>query len=274
MAPTRWHLSGEASLAALDLLYVHAEVLGIEERDDGYEVWLDGVAPAAVTALAGALLAPLPVTPDLFAHTGRERDAPILVAADLCVRPPWVPTPAGFAGIDLVVPRGFAFGSGEHGSTRAALAALHGAWPSAPVASLVDVGTGSGILAAYGRARGVPVLTACDIEFDAVRAARELIPGLGVVCGGPETLALEAEIVVANMTAAELDATFPSLLRLRQATGMLVVSGLRVGAPEQAIRARAAAGGLAPTGRRDECEGFVALGFVALGFRAAASGRR
>lgn len=263
MAPTRWHLSGEASLAALDLLYVHAEVLGIEERDDGYEVWLAGVVPFAVTALAGVVLAPLPVTPDLFLHTGREHDAPILVAADLCVRPPWVPTPAGFTGVDLVVPRGFAFGSGEHGSTRAALAALHGAWPSASVASLVDVGTGSGILAAYGRARGVPVLTACDIEFDAVRAARELIPGLGVVCGGPETLATKAEIVVANMTSAELEATFPALLRLRARDGLLVLSGLRVGAPEHAMRARAAAAGLASTGQRAECEGFVALGFRA-----------
>jgi ribosomal protein L11 methyltransferase len=213
--------------------------------------------------MAGVILVALPVTPDLFGHTGRETDAPILVAEDLCVRPPWVPGPAGFAGIELVVPRGVGFGSGEHGSTRAALAALHGAWPQRTVARLVDVGTGSGILAAYGRARGALAIVACDIELDAVRAARDLVSGLAVVCGGPEVLAIEADIVVANMTAAELEATLASLRRLCAPLGLLVVSGLRIGTPEQAFTARATAAGLAPTGRRVECEGFAALVFTA-----------
>ncbi len=262
MAPTRWHLSGHACGAALDLLFVHADVIGVEERDDGFEVWLEGPAPAAVSHLQDVALTPLPITADLFGHTGREADAPIAIAADLCVRPPWVAPPPGFQGIELVVPRGLAFGSGEHGSTRAALVALHAAWPKAPVASLIDVGTGSGILAAYGRARGVPTITACDVERDAVVAARALVPGLRGVCGGPETLATEAEIVVANMTSAELGATLPSLLRLRAAQGLLVVSGLRAGGEEDAFTARVEGAGLVSHAARFERDGFVARVFT------------
>lgn len=246
--------------AALDLLHVQADVLGVEERADALEVWLAADPPAALAAFAVAVEV-LPITPDLFAHTGREHDVPVLVAPDLCVRPPWVERPAGFVGVDVVVPRGSAFGSGEHASTRAALLALHRAWP-ARVDTLLDVGTGSGILARYGATRGARRCFACDIERPAARAAADLVPGLRAVCGGPEVFSLSVDLLVANMTAAELAATLPELRRLWCGRGLFVLSGLRGATQVDACLAAQHAHGFGPPQRLDVDE-FTALWWTA-----------
>src|SRR5688500_18810762 len=99
-----FELRGAAAADALDWLHVHADVLGALEGDEAITVWLDGALPElpfrAVTMHEIELDATAP------AVTGLEHDAPIVVADDLLVRPPWVERPAGFRGIELVVPRG------------------------------------------------------------------------------------------------------------------------------------------------------------------------
>lgn len=258
----RLRLGGEAAAreAALDFLHVQADVLGVEERDDAIEVWLAAAPPVGLDDFA-VTVTPLPITDDLFAHTGLEHDAPVLVAPDLCVRPPWVDSPPGFTGVELVVPRGSAFGSGEHASTRAALLALHRAWPG-PVDTLIDVGTGSGILALYGHRRGARRCIACDIESPAARAARDLVPGLHATCSGPEVFALTADLLVANMTAAELGATLPELRRLWLGRGLFVLSGLRGPAQVEGCLAAQRAAGFGAPARLDVDE-FTALWWTA-----------
>lgn len=222
-APRVFRIAGAAAAEALDWLHVHAEVQGAMEEDDAVTVWLDGDLPEL--PFAGLAVAELAV-PEGPAVTGLENDAPILVAPDLLVRPPWVDRPAGFTGVELVVPRGNAFGSGEHASTQAALCCLHAVW-DAP-ASFADVGTGSGILALYAHARGCAALQACDVEPEAVAAARDLLPGAHIRLGGPEGLG-PADLVVANLTAAELHAALPAVLSLWTGRSPLVLSGMRDG---------------------------------------------
>lgn len=207
---------------ALDWLHVHADLQGVLEEDGKLTVWLAGDLPEL--PMPGFAVRELAVAPDAPLVTGLEDDRAIVVADDLLVRPPWVPRPAGFTGVELVVPRGSAFGSGEHASTQAALCCLHAVW-DAP-ASLADVGTGSGILALYALVRGCPSLQACDIEAPAVAAARDLLPGAAVHLGGPDLLA-PADCVVANMTAAELHATLPTILDRWTRASALVLSGMR-----------------------------------------------
>ncbi|MFO1077564.1 MAG: 50S ribosomal protein L11 methyltransferase [Planctomycetota bacterium] len=215
-------LTGADREALLDWLHVHAEPLGVVEEDEALTVFL--AAPPPPPPPFEAAMQERAIDPRALAATGLERDAAIAVADDLLVRPPWVPRPAGFAGIELVVPRGAAFGSGEHASTQAALRCLHALW-NGP-ASCADVGTGSGILLYYCRARGAADLRGCDIEGPAVAAARELLPGARIELGGPELLA-PADCVIANLTAAELHAALPELLRLWNGRGPLVLSGMR-----------------------------------------------
>jgi len=218
-----FRLVGRGAARALDRLHVHADVRGALEEDGAVTVWRRGPLPPF--ARRGVRVAELPAARANATATGRERDRAIRVADDLLVRPPWVRAPRRFTGIELVVPRGMAFGSGEHASTRAALRTLHATWR--PAASFADVGTGSGILALYAARRGCPRIAACDVDPDAVAAARALLPGAVVVRGGPERLARRADVVAANMTAAELRGALPAILAHWTGRGPLVLAGMR-----------------------------------------------
>jgi hypothetical protein len=254
--------SEPALCAALNVLLVRADVRGIEERPDEREVWLAQAWPDGVVLPADVEVRELTVHAAQFAHTGRERDAAILIAPDLCVRPPWVPRPTGFAGVELVVPRGGAFGSGEHASTRAALLALHSCWPAAGVDTFVDVGTGSGILALYGAVRGVARVVACDIDLDSVRAACALVPGVRVVCSSARGLGCAADVVVANLAAHELRAEIGGVADLWSRTrGLFVLSGLRGADEVAACRADSARLHLSVP-RAFAVDEFTALAFV------------
>lgn len=246
----------DAALAAcLDRLHVACEVAGVIERERELEVWVDGPVPP----IAAPDVSIEELDDDVRAWTGLEHDAAIEVAPDLLVRPPWVERPAGFTGVELVVPRGMAFGSGEHGSTQAALCALHACWPATPPRTFADVGTGSGILALYAHRRGAVRVLACDVEPESVAAARALVPTAEVRLGGAESLGLgTADLVVANLDARQLDAALDAIQRVWSERSPLVLSGLRPheSAPLVArLRARPV--------RTIERAGFVAVTFVA-----------
>lgn len=235
-----YRLTGPAPArsAALELLHTQALVMSVWEAAD----WID----VAVTDLpdmpwpGGVRWEPLP-EPDPI--TGLEDDRAIYLAADLLVRPPWVPCPEGFRGVDLVVPRGGAFGSGEHGSTAAALKLLHRTWcgrvgsdgtraggAAGSLPPVADVGCGSGILLAYCCGRGATQLQACDIDPASVRAAAELMPTAKIHLGGPEVLVGPVPWVIANMTGAELAGAWGGLMDLwvgPSEDGVMLVSGLR-----------------------------------------------
>lgn len=222
-APVRaFRIAGPEVQAALDWLHVHGELLGVLEADDHVVVWLAEALPEL--PFGALVVTELAVDPAAAAITGLEDDRAILVADDLLVRPPWVERPAGFAGVELVVPRGAAFGSGEHASTQAALRVLHRGWSDPP--SVADVGTGSGILLLYAAVRGCTDLQGCDIDGPSIAAARELLPQAVFGLGGPATLA-PAACVIANMTGAELTAAMGEILRLWDRRGPLVLSGMR-----------------------------------------------
>ncbi|MCR9246384.1 MAG: 50S ribosomal protein L11 methyltransferase [bacterium] len=225
-----YQLAGPDLRAALDWLYVHADVTGVVEAED---------AGSATVYLA----APLPELPfpdlevrevvvETTTQTGLEDDRAIVVAKDLLVRPPWVERPTDFEGIELIVPRGNAFGSGEHDSTQAALVVLHELWHAqgngladGPT-SCADVGTGSGILLLYAATRGVTELQGCDIDPAAVKAAAELLPRATIREGGAARLS-PADCVIANMTGTELQSELSAILALWRGGGPLVLSGMR-----------------------------------------------
>jgi ribosomal protein L11 methyltransferase len=74
------------------------------------------------------------------------------------------------AGNQLVIPHGLAFGSGEHATTFMLLRALT---QTAPVERVLDLGTGSGMLALAARRLGARTIVATDFDPAAVRTARE-----------------------------------------------------------------------------------------------------
>ena len=108
---------------------------------------------------------------------------PMRVGARFLVRGTHDAGPASAGLVTLTLDAGLAFGSGEHGSTRGCLRALemvarrrprHGRW------RVLDLGTGSGILAmAAAKLLRVPVL-ATDIEPWSVRVTRQNAAANGV----------------------------------------------------------------------------------------------
>jgi ribosomal protein L11 methyltransferase len=139
------------------------------------------------------------------------------------VRPPWAEAPA--SGVVVVVdPRG-AFGSGSHPTTQLALQLLDQCLDGRR-RTLLDVGTGSGVLAVAAARAG---LSACAVEIEPrARAACARTAGAnGVVVEVLEAIPQRTfDLVMANLSA-------PALLsladRLRQAVapgGALVASGL------------------------------------------------
>jgi ribosomal protein L11 methyltransferase len=125
-----------------------------------------------------------------------------------------------------------AFGTGLHPTTALCLEALDEALEIVRPQSVLDVGTGSGVLALAALTLGVPRGLAIDIDDRAVRVAAEnahingLSDRLQLARGGPETITGTWPLVLANVLAAPLIEMAPALVRRVAHHGHLVLSGI------------------------------------------------
>jgi ribosomal protein L11 methyltransferase len=145
------------------------------------------------------------------------------------------PAPAGRIG--LVIDAATAFGTGEHATTRGCLLALDAIARRAQRRRVLDMGTGTGILAiAAAKTWRRPVL-ARDIDREAVRVARRNAAVNGVAslvapgCGdGYRDRALRRAapftLIFANILARPLARMAPDLARVLAPGGIAVLSGL------------------------------------------------
>jgi ribosomal protein L11 methyltransferase len=125
-----------------------------------------------------------------------------------------------------------AFGTGLHPTTALCLEALEEAVDLAPPDAVLDVGTGSGVLALAALKMGVPRALAIDIDEEALRAAAEnarinaLDDRLQLTRGGPEVVTGTWPLVLANVLPAALIEMAPALVRRVGHHGQLVLSGI------------------------------------------------
>jgi ribosomal protein L11 methylase PrmA len=124
------------------------------------------------------------------------------------------------------------FGSGHHPTTALCLEALEEELTIAVPDSVLDVGTGSGVLALAALKLGVSRAVGLDIDADALRVAAEnarlnnLSHRLQLVLGGPDILDGTWPLVVANVLAAPLIEMAPVLVRRLGHGGTLILSGI------------------------------------------------
>jgi len=126
-----------------------------------------------------------------------------------------------------------AFGTGHHPTTALCVEALEEILTTERIDSVLDVGTGSGILALTALMMGVPQAVGLDIDADALKVAAEnarlnnFADRLQLVLGGPNVVDGNWPLVVANVLAAPLMEMAPTLVRRVGRRGRLILSGIR-----------------------------------------------
>jgi ribosomal protein L11 methyltransferase len=164
----------------------------------------------------------------------------------------------------LRIADGPAFGTGLHPTTALCLEALENLLDVVTPSRMLDVGTGSGILALAALHRGVPQAVGLDIDAGALRVAAQnaRLNSAGwrllLVRGGVEAVRSSFPIVVANIRAAELIELAPLLVRRVATAGRLVLSGIpqSVGSEVEQIYRRLGMKQISSAGR-DGWTGFV-----------------
>jgi ribosomal protein L11 methyltransferase len=199
---------------------------------------------------------------------GWKKDFRPLDVGRVRVRPSWieVPVPAGL--VEVVLDPGMAFGTGSHATTSLCLAAVSDVLGARPGASVLDVGTGSGLLAIAARKLGAGRVAANDNDPVAVDVARDNAARNGAaieLTGAPvEGIAGSFDVVVANILANVLVALAPALAAKLAPRGVLLLSGI-LGPQEDEVRAAYLAAGLSPLAGGDRRDGEWSLVAMARG---------
>ena len=266
---------------------------GVEERDD--QTLIKGSASGVVTLVASfenheaaneaiaELVAAFPhlaprleeVVGDAWRDAWKEHFAPFLLTARIRIYPPWTPRPAAEGDeIVLELEPGRAFGTGLHASTSLIAEILDESAATLKDRELLDVGTGSGILAlvalVYGAARAVAI----DIDPDVVGVVNEnaerngLSARIEASAGTVESITRAFPWVLANIEARVLRPIAGELSRVLAPGGTLVLSGVLESEHDDMVALYTALPrGLvhATTKRRSDAtgDGWVAIAFTA-----------
>lgn len=149
--------------------------------------------------------------------------------------PTWRRDDVTVAGVRLVLDPGRAFGSGEHGSTRAALRLLERHLSRGH--TVLDCGSGSGILTIasvlHGAARAIGIEQDADAVEIAEANARQngLARQATFIVGDVGTLAplvAPVDLLVANLLRQRLVPLLPALHRTLQPQGIAIFSGMEI----------------------------------------------
>jgi ribosomal protein L11 methyltransferase len=160
-----------------------------------------------------------------------KRDWQPVEVGNFIIAPPWiksVPGAVATGSIVIKIEPGMAFGTGTHETTRLCLKAIEKHFRGG---SLLDVGTGTGILA-IAAAKLFPEarVEACDTDAEAVEIAREnaRLNGVGEQIdfrvGSVTAQTSSADLVCANLTAPVIVELLPALLGAT--CGRLILSGI------------------------------------------------
>lgn len=155
------------------------------------------------------------------------------VGERLVVCPSWEEAQVAANDVVIEIDPGMAFGTGSHATTRLCLEAIAELLASpTPPAQMLDVGTGSGLLALGAAALGCAVVLANDIDPIACQVARENVQKNGYqerieVTETPlESLSGSFDLVVANILAEENVRLGPAFMAHLRPGGWLVLSGI------------------------------------------------
>jgi ribosomal protein L11 methyltransferase len=215
-----------------------------DDLNDSWRVFFRTPASrdAALAALRGehGLAASAIDVPDGDWARRSQEDLRAIEAGGLIIAPPW-DVPKSSTPVIIIEPS-TGFGTGHHETTRLCLRMLQRL--ELRGARVLDVGTGSGVLALAAWKLGASDVAAIDNDPDALENARENIarngagPSIDVICDDLGSLRIQpADVVLANLTGAVLVRYAFELRALVVDGGYLILSGF---APQDVPVVRAA----------------------------------
>jgi ribosomal protein L11 methyltransferase len=235
-------------------------VRAVEERAPadggaGTELWTSVGQDDDSIARAAAVLDPewtwrVVAVPTEFSETWREHVRPIWLADDLVIVPEWIELDTNDDIIRVILEPAGAFGLGDHPTSqlsaralRAELRLLAGRGVTSP--SVLDFGSGTGVLSVIAALSGATRVRAIDIAAEAVAATTANAAANGVadvieVDSAPiDQVDGPYHVVVANILAPVLVGSAAELIRLVGRDGTLIVSGILADAHDHVVRALA-----------------------------------
>jgi ribosomal protein L11 methyltransferase len=225
--------------------------MGVEERDD--QTLIKGAGEGRVTLVGSFegreaadlaiqdLLERSPscgarleeVVGDAWRDAWKEHFSPFLLTPRIRVVPPWVnDSPLEAGEIRLELEPGRAFGTGLHATTALVAELLDERSQALAGEEILDVGTGSGILALAALLLGASRATAIDTDEDVIPVVLEnaerngLSDRIRAFAGGVEAIDRPFHWVLANIEARVLRPLAPALVRVLEPGGVLILSGL------------------------------------------------
>ena len=161
-----------------------------------------------------------------WVQSSRELLQPMEVGRRFFLVPEWRDDPAPEGRFRITVNPGMAFGTGVHETTQMCMEALEEYLR--PGMHVLDVGTGSGILAKAATLLGAGSVMACDTDPVAIEIA-----GAGFIGSADAVTSGAMDLVMANISPEAITALAGDLLRVRKAGGVLLASGFEAHEVEQ-----------------------------------------
>lgn len=199
--------------------------LGIFESGSGLRAWFDdGADVGDLVERYDGHIVPEPDSDDDWIRRTQDSFPPIPIGERFWLAPEWNREPPPPGRMRLEITPGMACGTGWHECTQLCLEWLEGA--VTPGCSVFDAGIGSGILSVAARMLGAACVVGCDIDIEAVEAARERLGGNLVYAGTPEAArSASFDIVVANISPTAIRELEPDLRRIAKPGAAIIVSG-------------------------------------------------
>ncbi len=161
-----------------------------------------------------------------YAALVRRHFTPVKIG-DLTILPPWRRRPA--RGRTILIEPGMAFGTGRHESTKLMVKMMD----RVPIAgmSVLDIGSGSGVLAFNARLLGASSVVALDhdpLAGDAMKKGCEMNDASGVliICADIAAVRGRFDVILANLDFATFSLRAEEIVRMAKHEGYLVVSGI------------------------------------------------
>ena len=163
---------------------------------------------------------------------------PLRVTSRLVVKPPWARTRLQRGQMLIHITPGMAFGTGTHATTKLSIRALEASLKTKGL-SVLDVGTGSGILSIAAARLGAEEVLGLDIDGAAVENAQENVAKnhvgnrVKIKKGRIGDVRERFDVVVANIDLRSLKRMRNPLLHHLKNRGILILSGVLEGGIER-----------------------------------------